>query len=89
MLIVLPEAVMVSSLQAEVPGVVTLTVTATPLPEVLAPFMVMALVIAISEAIVIVSLPADKLKVMLPPSVTSVIACLRLPAPELALVVTT
>ena len=74
MLIVLPEAVMVSSLQAEVPGVVTLTVTATPLPEVLSPFMVMALVIAIPEAIVIVSLPADKLKVMLPPSVTLVIA---------------
>jgi len=51
--------------------------------------MVMALVMANSDESLIISFPADKLNVMVPPEDTSAMACLRVLEPELALLVTT
>ena len=71
------------------PGVVTCTVTAVPLPAVLAPSIVSGFAMASSLTRAIVSLPAERLKVIAPSAAMSAIAWRRVFGPESALLVTT
>jgi hypothetical protein len=77
------------SRQGDEPGIVTWTVTAVPLPAVLEPSIINDLPEMFnSEAMEIVSFPAERLNTTVSPSDVSAMACRRVPGPESELLIT-